>query len=198
MSLDLFNNLINKAKESDFVQNFITELTKHLENKNKKEGNELDNKEKNSELNYRKEDCLYLVVDFSSDGVFLQNTDNDVIFEEKNITQELLDKIGSDYILRFKDGNYIIEEELTDDFMNSMVDVKEYQKIKEDFKQESNILENDPDTNYTLKSRDEYYATLNYGENNENTMKVPNVLIPYFAKEGNSLQYKNGKFERNM
>ena len=119
-------------------------------------------------------------------------------FYKKDLYEELLDKIGSDYILRFKDGNYIIEEELTDDFMNSMVDVKEYQKIKEDFKQESNILENDPDTNYTLKSRDEYYATLNYGENNENTMKVPNVLIPYFAKEGNSLQYKNGKFERNM
>lgn len=192
MSLELFNNLINKVKESDFVQNFITELSNHLENANEKEEIKLNNKE----LNYRWEDCLYQVVDFSSDGVFLQNTENNVVFEEKNMLQGLLDKIGNDYILRFKDGNYIIEEELTEKFMNSMVDVKEYQRIKEKFKQESNILENNKDTKYNVSLRKEDYTILNYGKNNENIMKVPNELIPFFTKEGNILYYKNGKFER--
>ncbi len=34
MDLEIFNNLINNIKESDFVQNFIKELTKFLENNN--------------------------------------------------------------------------------------------------------------------------------------------------------------------
>ena len=32
MSLELFNNLINNVKESNIVQNFMKELTNHLEN----------------------------------------------------------------------------------------------------------------------------------------------------------------------
>ena len=35
MNLGLFNNLINNIKESDFVQNFINELTNFIENNSK-------------------------------------------------------------------------------------------------------------------------------------------------------------------
>lgn len=192
LSLELFNNLINKVKESDFIQNFINELSNHLETANKKEEIKLNNEE----LNNRQEDCLYQVVDFSSNGVFLQNTENNIVFEENNIQQKILNKIGNDYILKFKNGNYVIEEELTHKFMNSMVDIKEYQKIKEKFKQESNILENDKDTKYHVSLRNEDYTILNYGQNNDNIIKAPNELIPFFTKEGNVLYYKNEKFEK--
>ena len=50
------------------------------------------------------------------------------VFEETNISQDLKNKIGNDYILRYKNGEYIFEEKLTDDFMNGLIDIKEYQK----------------------------------------------------------------------
>ena len=197
MDLDVFQDLINKVKDSDLVQNFITELSNYLEKTNSKEGNKMTNNEKVSELNnHREENCLYQVVDFSSDGVFLQNTNNNAIFEEKNMPKELMDKISNDYILRYKDGNYIFEEELTDDFMNSMVGIQEYKRIQENFEKESNILKIDPNTHYNVSSRNEDLTVLSYGENSKNTIEVPNELLPYFINEQTVLSYKNGKFEK--
>ena len=195
MSLDLFNDLINKVKESDFINNFIDELTDYLKNANEKGETQLNNEQNNNLDIYREENCLYQVVDFSSNGVFLQNTNNDKIFEETNISQELLDKIGNDYILRYKDGKYIIEEELTDNFMNSMVGIQEYRKIKEEFEKESNILEIDSNTKFNVDLRNSDNTILSYGKE-KNTIEVPNALIPYFAVEGNVLKYDNGKFIR--
>ena len=195
MSLDLLNDLVNKVKESDFVNNFIDELTDYLKNANEKGETQLNNEQNNNLDIYREENCLYQVVDFSSNGVFLQNTNNDKIFEETDISQELLDKIGNDYILRYKDGEYIVEEELTDDFMNSMVGIQEYRKIKEDFEKESNILEIDSNTKFNVDLRNSDYTILSYGKE-KNTIEVPNALIPYFAVEGNVLKYDNGKFIR--
>lgn len=195
MSLDLLNDLVNKVKESEFVNNFIDELTDYLKNANEKGETQL-NKEQNNNLDvYQQENCLYQVVDFSSNGVFLQNTNNDKIFEETNISQELLDKIGNDYILRYKDGKYFIEEELTDNFMNSMVGIQEYRKIKEEFEKGSNILEIDSNTKFNVDLRNSDYTILSYGKE-KNTIEVPNALIPYFAVEGNVLKYDNGKFKK--
>lgn len=47
MDLEIFNNLINNAKESDFVQNFIKELSGFLENNNN--GNMINKTNKYSE-----------------------------------------------------------------------------------------------------------------------------------------------------
>ena len=232
MNLDIFNDLIDKLKESDLVQNFIEELSNHLENSKEKEKNnimninsieekyklnseyanklkiernkileeqarnfnndeslyyvsyknsfnnnyqiiefnkinenksfyitgeelpknisvgkvmrkiddkyEIDNditeqimkkvedcaevlaNEQNEELKkYRQDGAIYQVVDHSSKGVFLQNKDNNVIFEETNLSEELMDKISNDYILSYKNGEYVYEEELTDDFFQN-------------------------------------------------------------------------------
>ena len=43
MSLDLLNDLVNKVKESDFVNNFIDELTDYLKNANEKGETQLNN-----------------------------------------------------------------------------------------------------------------------------------------------------------
>ena len=193
MNLYFFNDLINKVKESDFVQNFMTELSDYLEKNAGKGVNELSTQENKKITNNREENCLYQVVDFSSNGVYLQNTNNNVIFEETEIPQELKDKISNDYILRYKDGKYIYEEELTDNFMNSMVSVQEFKKIKEDFINDSNILEIDSNTQYKVESRENDYTILSYGDNK--TMKVPNELIPFFAKEQSILYFRDGRFE---
>lgn len=192
MNLDFFNDIINNVKESNFMQNFMTELSNYLEKNAEKGVNELNIQENKKVTNNREENCLYQVVDFSSNGVYLQNTNNNVIFEETEISQELKDKISNDYILRYKDGKYIYEEELTENFMNSMVSVQEFQKIKEDFINDSNILELDSNTQYKIETRENDYTILSYADNK--TMKVPNELIPFFAKEQSILYYKDGKF----
>ena len=130
MSLDLINDIVNKIKESDFVNNFMEELSNHLTNVKEKGENQMSNENNNlNELNeFRKENELYQVVDLSSKGVYLQNMSTNKVFEETNIPQDLKNKIGNDYILRYKNGEYIFEEKLTDDFMNGLIDIQEYQK----------------------------------------------------------------------
>ena len=132
MNLDLFNNLINNIKESDTIKKFINELTDYLKNSK----NETDNQEQAKNIderhNLREENCLYQVVDLSKDGVYLQKMNDRIIFEETNISKELKDKIGNDYILRYKDGTYIFEEELTDDFFYNLTDINEYKRKMEE------------------------------------------------------------------
>lgn len=105
MSLDLINNLINGLKENDFVQNFINELTDTFKN------NDLSNNTKDNIL--KQEDVLYQVVDIFSNGAYLQNTETNKVSKETDIPKDVLDKIKNDSILRFKDGQYIYEKELT-------------------------------------------------------------------------------------
>ena len=77
--------------------------------------------------------------------------------------------------------------------MNSMIGIQEYTKIKENFEKESNILRLDLNTKFNIKIRNKDYTLLTYDEG-KNTIKVPNALVPYFAIEGNTLKYENGKF----
>ena len=88
--------------------------------------------------------------------------------------------------------NKVKESDFVQNFMNSMVSVQEFQKIKEDFIKDNNILEIDPNTQYKVQSREKDYTVLSYGDNK--TIKVPNELIPFFAKEQSILHYKEGRF----
>ena len=150
MNLELINNLVKEVKDNKFVQDFIKELSDYLLKETKgKENNELQ--EKNPNLNgLREENCLYQVVDRGLNGIYLQNTRNNRVFEETNIPQEIQDMIGNDYILKYQDGKYVIEEELTDDFFNSMVGIKEYEEIQNDFIKKNNISEIDLNTRFNV------------------------------------------------
>ncbi len=111
LNLELFNNLLNNVKENNFVQNFIKELSNYLEKSN----NELSNEKSNdiNTTNLKQENCLYQVVEIDTDGAYLQNINNNRVSKETDISKDVLKKIGNDSVLRFKDGNYIYEEELT-------------------------------------------------------------------------------------
>ncbi len=103
MNLGLFNDLLNNVKENNVVQNFMEELANYLE--------KVNNKTNCSGL--RQENCLYQVVQIVVDGAYLQNMTNNRIEKETDISKEVLSEIGNDSILRFKDGKYIYEEDLT-------------------------------------------------------------------------------------
>lgn len=195
MDLELFNNILNKAKENNFVQNFINELSNHLEETNQLASNQDNNLQANS---LKEENCLYQVVEIDSDGAYLQNINDNKICEEKDIPKDILNKIENDTILRYKDGEYIIEEEMTQKFFDSLVGIKEYKDIQESFIRESSILELDSDTRYKVKEFEENDTILIYGNDEKNIIKVPNELIPFFTNSETILYYKDGKFEREV
>ena len=139
MKLEIFNKIANDIKENNLVENFMQELSKHIENSKEKEqintinNEEINNNnevEKESSLEQqenleqnREENCLYQVVDFSAKGVYLLNKNNNKIFEETEISQELKEQIQNDSILRYKNGEYVYEEELTEEFFNNLEDI---------------------------------------------------------------------------
>lgn len=198
MNLNLVNELMKKGMQNNIVQSFIKELSNYLENINEKGENGLDKQDINNNLEkYRKEDRLYQVVDMSTNGVILQDTKNNVTFEETEISEDIKDKIQNDYVLKYKNGEYVIEDEMTEDFFNSLVGIKEYKDIQQRFIEESDILKIDSSTRYKIEKKEQEYTTLIYGEN-EKKIDVPNVLLPYFIDEDTVLYYKNGKFEKDI
>lgn len=176
MNLGFFKEVENSLKNI-ITQEFINELSKFLN--------------KNSTL--REEDCLYFVVSGNPNQVYLQNTNTDKVFEEKNLPQEIKNVVSEGYILRYKNGQYKIEEELTDEYFESQIDIAEYKKIQEQFINESNISKIDSNTKFTMVSRNKNYTILEY-EKNKN-IKVPNVLLPYFMNANKVLHYEDGKFK---
>ncbi len=186
MNLDLINNLFNNAKNSQFVGEFMKELSEVLKKSNKNIKQD----------NLKQENVLYQVVDMDVDGAYLYNTNNNIISKETDISEDFLDEIGNDTVLRYKNGEYIIEEELTQQFMDSLVDIKEYKEIQDKFLKESNILQNDENTKYRIEERKDDYSVLSFGENNECAIEVPNALIPFWANSNDKLYFKNGKFNR--
>ena len=129
MNIDFFKDLENTFRGTEvrkFADNFINELTEHLEDFFEKVDIRRENKNNQEEKldNFREEGSLYQVVDISSKGAFLQNMKTNVILEETNIPEDLKNVISNDYILRYKDGTYIWEEELTDKFYEGLTDIK--------------------------------------------------------------------------
>lgn len=129
MNIDFFKDLESSLRGTEvrkFADNFINELTEHLENFFEKVDirREKQNNQEEKLDDFREEGGLYQVVDLSSKGAFLQNMKTNVILEETNIPEDLKNVISNDYILRYKDGTYIWEEELTDKFYEGLTDIK--------------------------------------------------------------------------
>lgn len=99
---------LSGLKEDNSVQSFIEELSNYFE---KLDNKLFDNNIKNNNL--KQENCIYQVVERGTDGAYLQNTSNNKISKETDISKEVLNKIGNDSVLIYKNGKYIVEEELT-------------------------------------------------------------------------------------
>jgi len=178
---EIKDNLDNK------VQDFMNKLSEHLEKSNQQN-------EKFNEL--REEDCLYYVIDSNLETVYLRNLNNNISFEETNLPQELKSQLFTDCFLKYKNGEYIWEKDLTQKFWDTLVTPKELEEIKEKFSQESKIEENNPNTRYNVLSHEDEnnYTILSY-ENESKTIKVPNALLPFGVNDKKIYIYKDGKFE---
>ena len=117
MDLSFIKEIKDKLNKND-TKEFINELSNYL-----------DARKNNIGI----EDGIYQIIEFTGDSMYLQNVDTNITFEEKNIPEEIKEKIGNDYILNCKNGKYSINRELTDKFLNSLVGVKELRDIKKEF-----------------------------------------------------------------
>ena len=89
--------------------------------------------------------------EYYQDVEILTNENGEI--EETNIPEDLKNVISNDYILRYKDGTYIWEEELTDKFYEGLIDVKKYmQKMSLDEKIAQLFLLNQKSLYYSKKS----------------------------------------------
>jgi len=189
LRLNFFEEIKNNL--DDKVENFINELSEQLKNSKEKVPNEV-----NARLNeLREEDCLYYVIDSDLETVYLQNLNNNIKFEETDLPSEIKKEVFTDCILRYKNGQYIWDKEMTDKFMNTLVSTGEFSKIKEEFAQDSKIQENVPNTKYSVLSHNDDYTVLSYEKDGTKTVKVPNVLMPFGVDNKKVYIYKNGKFE---
>ena len=152
MNLDIFNDLIDKLKESDLVQNFIEELSNHLENSKEKEKNNIMNinsiEEKyklNSEYanklkiernkileeqarNFNNDESLYYVSYKNSFNNNYQIIEFNKINENKSfyITREELPKnISVGKVMRKIDDKYEIDNDITKQIMKKVEDCAE-------------------------------------------------------------------------
>lgn len=187
MKLDLWNEVKDFAKENHLLENFLEELTQQLkQSKSKGEKNEMKTIE-------NLPNGIYQVVDFSVNGVYLQDTKTNMVWETK-IPSELEEQIESDAILRIENGQAYYEPEMTEDFLEHLISAGELQKIKEEFKEKSTILEMPESTIYQIEERNQEKTILIDQENQK--LEVPNALIPYFAQNGDCVIYQDGLFHR--
>lgn len=114
------DKVIRKVNDRFIIDN---KKTKEIMDKVEDTAKELLSEQDSKLGKYREENCLYQVVDLSLNGVYLQNKNNNIIFEEVNIPKELEDVIMKDFIIRYKNGTYIFEKELTDNFFKSLEDI---------------------------------------------------------------------------
>lgn len=192
MKLDFFKEITNNLDNK--VQDFINDLSEYL-NKSKEE---VFNEPNESLNNLREEDCLYYVIDSDLETVYLQNLNNNIKFRENDLSPEIKKQVFTDCILRYKNGKYIWDKELTDKFMATLVSAVEFNKIKEKFIKETNIQDNEPNTKYNVLLHEEDYTTLSYENNGIKTVNVPNVLMPFGVNNKKVYIYKNGKFELSI
>ena len=190
MKLEFLEELKNNL--DDKVDEFLNEISEHLNN-----SKENISKEQDSRVNeLREENCLYYVIDSDLETVYLQNLNNNIRFEETDLSPELKREVFTDCILRYKNGEYIWDKEMTDKFMNTLVSAGELSKIKEEFAKEYNLAENAPDIRYNVLTHEDEHTILSY--DGTKSVKVPNVLMPFGVDNKKVYIYKNGKFELNI
>lgn len=100
-------------KENNSKYEIDVETTKIIFQKLKETAKELANTQELNLQKYRKEDNLYIVAQKYQYSAYLQDLNNNIVFEEVNFPDDVFSLLCNDAVVRYKDGKYIYEEELT-------------------------------------------------------------------------------------
>ncbi len=223
MNLDLFNDLFNKAKENNIIQNFIQELGNYLEKntlENKPE-NETSLLEKMQEQNpitaeYRDkmslerrtiletyasqtkdQGTMYYIYDKSGNDYLVSICEEARSHEIIKIPENELPKgAGIDSVLREQDGNYVWDKEAT-----KIITEKMTQKFQELLEEQNQKMQERRVEGHLYEFVEKAGNSIFLIDKNENTGKVFQELefepqIFENAKEGDTFQYLDGQYKK--
>ena len=115
MKLDFFKELKNCLRNNE-IKEFMQELTDYMQ----------DLKEKNSKPKDIREDGLYYVLDGNPDKVYLTKFDSKKVFEANDLPKEIKKAVSEGFVLRYKNGEYTVDEELTEKNFEGLLNIDEY------------------------------------------------------------------------
>lgn len=179
----IIKNNGNKYEIDSLITNAISkELQKATE--------DLANIQNSKLQKYRKEDHLYVVIERNLHSAYLQDIDTNVVFEEVNFSDDVFNSLYNDVVVRYKDGEYIVEEEITNEWFDSFISIDEHKQALTELLSAPNFSNIDfENTSFNILSRGKHHTLLSFGENNKNTLKVPNKLISYWVNDDSILYY---------
>lgn len=117
MNLDFFKELKNSLSNNE-VKEFMKELADYMNNI----------KEKISKPKDIIEEGLYYVLDGNPNKVYLTKFNSKKVFEATDLSKEIKNAISEGFILRYKNGEYIVDEELTEKNFEGLLNIDEYKE----------------------------------------------------------------------
>ena len=118
MNLDFFKELKNNLSDNNEIKEFIKELSECINNF----------KEKNSKPKDYREEGLYYVLDGNPSEVYLTKFNSKKVFKANDLPQEIKNTVSEGFILRYKDGEYNVDEELTEKNFEGLLNIDEYKE----------------------------------------------------------------------
>ena len=118
MNLDFFKELKNSLNNNNEVKDFIKELSDYMNNF----------KEKILKPKNDREEGLYYVLDGKPDKVYLTKFNSKKVFEATDIPQNIKNSVSEGFILRYKNGEYTIDEELTEKNFEGLLNIDKYEE----------------------------------------------------------------------
>lgn len=213
MNLDIFENLIDKVKSNEFIQNFTKELEKSIENSMQKSlldkfvnenriiseykdkmliaRNEIlqEQAQKNSENGeiyyiYDKKDSEYLAT------ICEKNRSNEIIKIPEN---DVKSNIKIDSVLRKENGQFELDEEITEIVKNEM-----REKFDEILEEQNKVMESrriDGHTYEFVESSKDSVWLINNDSNNGDVFEEISQDIFKNAQEGDLFEYIDGEYK---
>lgn len=129
MRLEFGNKLENSEIPTKKTNDFINELSNYIEKiKDKISSFVKQNKERKENIKNMQEEGLYYVLSGNPEKVYLTKFKSKKVFEATNLPQDIKNAVSEGFILRYKDGEYTIDEELTDRNFEGELNIDEYEE----------------------------------------------------------------------
>ena len=117
MKLDFFRELKNNLEKSE-AKDFLNELTDFMNSLKKKMSKPKD----------IREEGLYYVLDGNPNKVYLTKFSSKKVFEASDLPQEIKNIVSEGFILRYKNGQYLVDEELTEKNFEGLLNIDKYKE----------------------------------------------------------------------
>jgi len=117
LKLDFFRELKNNLEKSE-AKDFLNELTDFMNSLKKKMSKPKD----------IREEGLYYVLDGNPNKVYLTKFSSKKVFEASDLPQEIKNIVSKGFILRYKNGQYLVDEELTEKNFEGLLNIDKYKE----------------------------------------------------------------------